>query len=109
MFHELGHVLQQRIKVHLVTEKKKTGLETDTRIQKLESDEDPFSRNTIIPEEEYAAFLAENRNGFSADAIQSFVEKLNILPEIVVGRLQQDRYLSYQINLNRMKDKYVIS
>ena len=39
LFHELGHVLQQRVKVLLVSEKNKAGLETDALIQKLETEE----------------------------------------------------------------------
>lgn len=109
LFHELGHVLQQRIKVLLVSEKKKLGLETDDLIQKLESEADLFSRNTLIPKEEYDSFLEENQRGFSAESIRAFAEKINILPGIIVGRLQQDQYLSYQTNLNSLKIKYVIS
>ena len=40
LFHELGHVLQQRVKVLLVSEKNKAGLETDALIQKLETEAD---------------------------------------------------------------------
>ena len=43
LFHELGHVLQQRVKVLLVSEKNKAGLETDALIQKLETEADLFS------------------------------------------------------------------
>lgn len=42
LFHELGHVLQQRVKVLLVSEKNKAGLETDALIQKLETEADLF-------------------------------------------------------------------
>lgn len=108
LFHELGHVLQQRIKVLLVSEKNKTGYETDTLIQRLEKEADEFSRNTLIPKSEYEDFLAVNTSGFKEEIVIEFADRINILPGIVVGRLQQDQYLSYQTMLNNLKVKYLI-
>ena len=109
LFHELGHVLQQRVKVLLVSEKNKAGLETDTLIQKLETEADLFSQDTLIPKDEYLEFIEDNPRGFTSDSVRAFAKKINILPGIVVGRLQQDQYLTYQTNLNSLKIKYVIS
>ena len=108
LFHELGHVLQQRIKVLLVSEKNKTGYETNALIQRLEKEADEFSRNTLIPKLEYEDFLAVNTSGFKEEIIIEFADRINILPGIVVGRLQQDQYLSYQTMLNNLKVKYLI-
>lgn len=109
LFHELCHVMQQRIKVLLVSEKNKAGLETDNLIQKLEKEADMFSRNILIPQDEYFEFVEDNARGISAEEIRTFAKKNGIHPGIVVGRLQQDQYLSYQTNLNDLKVKYVIS
>ena len=109
LFHELGHVLQQRIKVLLVSEKKKAGLETDELIQRLETEADNFSQNTLIPRNDYEKFLDANQRGFTAEAIMRFASEINILPGIIVGRLQQDKYLTYQTTLNNLKIKYVIA
>lgn len=109
LFHELGHVLQQRVKVLLVSEKNKAGLETDALIQKLEMEADLFSQDTLIPKDEYLEFIEDNPGGFTSDSVRAFAKKINILPGIVVGRLQQDQYLTYQTNLNSLKIKYVIS
>ena len=108
LFHELGHVLQQRIKVLLVSEKNKAGLETDELIQRLENDADAFSQNVLIPEAEYDDFVGINRGCFTEETIRAFAKEINILPGIVVGRLQKDEYLGYQTALNSMKIKYVI-
>lgn len=108
LFHELGHVLQQRIKVLLVSEKNKAGLETDELIQRLENDADAFSQNVLIPEAEYDDFVSMNQEGFTEETIRAFAKKINIQPGIVVGRLQKDEYLGYQTVLNSMKIKYVI-
>lgn len=109
LFHELGHVLQQRVKVLLVSEKNKAGLETDALIQKLETEADLFSQDTLIPKDEYLEFIEDNPRGFTSDSVRAFAKKINILPGIVVGRLQQDQYLTYQTNLNSLKIKYMIS
>lgn len=108
LFHELGHVLQQRIKVLLVSEIKKVGLETDDLIQRLEAEADAFSQSTLIPKVEYDEFVMMNSRGFTEEAIINFAAKINVLPGIVVGRLQHDGYLTNQTKLNSLKVKYVI-
>lgn len=109
LFHELGHVLQQRIKVLLVSERNRIGFETDELIGRLEAEADRFSRNTLLSQEEYDEFVKMNMGKFTAEAIKAFAHKMNILPGIVVGRLQQDNYLPYQTALNSLKMKYVIA
>lgn len=108
-FHELGHVFQQRIKVLLVSENKMDELETDDLIKKLEMEADVFSQEILIPEDEYLRFIGDNKKGFTSDSIIAFAKKINILPGIVVGRLQRDQRLSYRTNLNSLKIKYEIS
>ena len=108
LFHELGHVLQQRIKVLLVSEIKKAELETDDLIQRLEAEADAFSKNTLIPKAEYDEFVMMCSRGFTEEAIRGFATRINVLPGIVVGRLQHDGYLSNQTTLNSLKIKYVI-
>lgn len=107
-FHELGHVLQQRIKVLLVNDGNKKDLETD-KLQSLEAEADLFSRNILIPDEKYKEFIDTAKGHFSTDIIKTFAKNINILPGIVVGRLQQDHYIDYQTSLNSLKTKYVIS
>lgn len=108
LFHELGHVLQQRIKVLLVSGKNKEGLETDALIQRLEVEADAFSQDTLIPKEDYDKFLKSNPCGFTAQGIRAFAVQINILPGIIVGRLQQDKHLPYRTTLNNLKIKYMI-
>lgn len=108
LFHELGHVLQQRIKVLLVSVIKKAGLETDDLIQRLEAEADAFSQNTLIPKAEYNEFIMMCNRGFTAEVITRFAARINVLPGIVVGRLQHDGYLTNQTTLNSLKIKYVI-
>ena len=46
--------------------------------------------------------------GFTAEDISRFAARINVLPGIVVGRLQHDGYLTNQTTLNSLKIKYVI-
>jgi len=109
LFHELKHVMQQRVKVLLVSENNDKNLETDDLIKRLEKEADEFSQETLIPGEEYKIFITENKQSFSENSIINFANKIKIHPGIIVGRLQQDEYLGYQTNLNNLKVKYKIS
>lgn len=107
LFHELGHVLQQRIKVLLVSENNKEALDMNDVMYKLECEADEFSRNTLIPKKDYDEFIASGE-GFTIDTILSFARKIRVLPGIVVGRLQKDNYVNYNSSLNSLRNKYVI-
>ena len=100
--------MQQRIKVLLVSEKNKAGLETDDLIQRLEIKADTFSQNTLIPKTDYDELVRMNQNGFTVEKIKEFTSNINILQDIVVGRLQQYNFLNYQTTLNSLKIKYMI-
>ena len=108
LFHELRHVMQQRVKVLLVSENNGIDLETDDLIDRLEKEADEFSQETLIPIREYSEFVAENKVRFTKDSIIEFANKIEIHPGIVVGRLQQDERLGYKTNLNNLKVKYKI-
>lgn len=108
LFHELGHVMQQRIKVLLVSNTDSEQV-TDKVLQKLETDADTFSQDTLIPKEEYLRFISENKNNLKTDAIKTFANEINVIPGIVVGRLQRDGYIDYNSYLNGLKEQYIIS
>lgn len=109
LFHELGHVFQQRLTMLIVSDENKDELMKDERLQKLEEEADVFSCNALIPEKEYRLFLEQTGKKFTSDAVISFAEKINILPGIVIGRLQHDRYLDQRSALNSLKRKYTIT
>ena len=62
----------------------------------------------MIPRAEYDAFLERADGNFNVNVITEFAEKINILPGIIIGRLQQEKQLSYQTTLNSLKVKYTI-
>jgi len=109
LFHELGHVFQQRLTMLIVSEANKDGLKENGRLQKLEEEADVFSCNALIPEREYEKFLEETGKHFTSDVVVSFAERINILPGIVIGRLQHDRYLDQRSAMNSLKSRYTVA
>lgn len=109
LFHELGHVMQQRIKVLMICEKNNKVLESNDKIDQLESEADNFAQETLIHEADYQSFIDKSLREFSSRSIKAFSEQINIQPGIVVGRLQKDGYLEYQTTLNSLKTKYEIN
>lgn len=102
LFHEIKHVLQQKIKTVIVSSDKKMYEDLDI---KLEEEADKFATDTLIPQNEYLRFV--NKGSFSEMSIIQFSKHIGIHPGIVVGRLQNDRYVGYN-QLHKLKQKYII-
>jgi HTH-type transcriptional regulator/antitoxin HigA len=100
LFHELGHVLQKRIKKTIVD------FETSDNINDDEKEADQFARDRLIPPKEYQSFI--NKRFFSKKEICSFANSIEIHPGIVVGRLQKEGYVHYS-HLNMLKQRFVLS
>lgn len=87
LFHELGHVLLHS---------------GDTFVDDFEYDADPreeqanrFSSDFLLPPEIYNAW--RTRTVLTRDAIRAFADQIGITPGIIVGRLQRDRLLGYEM------------
>ena len=100
MFHELGHVLQQRLKVLIVSEKPEL-MESDDLLTKLEEDADSFANNLLVPDEKYDVFLSNKV--FSEDSIRKFAIEIDTTPEIVMRRMQRERLSNYALLLKKIK------
>lgn len=104
LFHEIKHVLQQKIKLTMISNEKKVNLDSEN--EKLEKEADSFAQEILIPQEKYNNFIRV-RN-FSESSICKFSKEINIHSGIVVGRLQNDKHI-YHNNFNQLKQKYKIS
>lgn len=93
LFHELGHVLLGHIN-------KAGGIDEED-----EKAADEFARNTLIPDEDFTAFT--DCNNFSHDAIVVFARRVGIEKGIVVGRLQKESYIGFNV-FNDLKQQYEI-
>ena len=87
LFHELGHIVNGDIS-------KATKFLDDGSDEKKEEAADLFASNHLLTADEYQIFIA--KKDFSIEAIKKFAEAQNVMPYIVIGRLQKERYLSYK-------------
>jgi HTH-type transcriptional regulator / antitoxin HigA len=95
-FHEAAHILLHPKKDIFIDNP--NGFESEK-----ENEANRFSRNILISETEYAAFVKEK--DFFEGAIQRFAKKINIHPGIVVGRLQHDELILPSWN-NKLKERF---
>jgi HTH-type transcriptional regulator / antitoxin HigA len=86
LFHEGRHLLEDK-RVDYVDAEPTNG---DSEEQ-AEREADRFARDTLIPSDAYAAFLATAT--ITADAIRAFAKDQGVPPGVVVGRLQHDGHL----------------
>jgi HTH-type transcriptional regulator/antitoxin HigA len=96
-FHEAGHIVLHG--------KKKTFIDEMISSSNKEEDEaNQFASDLLIPPARYKNLLNQNR--YTAFAIRSFAQELNIAPGIIVGRLQHDEIITWQSPLNHLKRKF---
>lgn len=103
LFHEIGHVLQEKITMLIVGRDVE---EMDEANKTLENEADIFAQDILLPEKAYAKFV--NAGDFSEWHIREFAARINIHPSIIVGRLQKENHIGFD-RLNRLKGKYVIA
>lgn len=81
LFHEFGHIIHGDY-----------GISFETSKEKEELFADEFAKNTLIPINEYNEYV--DNNDFSVQSIIDFSKKIKRNPEIIVGRLIKDNYIS---------------
>lgn len=86
LFHEIAHLIKHS-KKEVFIDLENTSKDT------LEIEADNYSRNILIPDNVYNDFI--NNQFISEQTIIEFSEKNNILPGIVVGRLQKDNIIPW--------------
>lgn len=88
LFHELGHIFNDDI----IVEQKYIDLDVkSTERRELAADE--FAKNRLINPNDYKDFIAEN--DFSLRSIILFAKTQNVMPYIVIGRLQKEKRIPY--------------
>jgi hypothetical protein len=95
LFHEAGHLLGRK-RADFIDRVDGDG---DDSI-KAEEDADRFARDSLIPPNDYAAFIAAG--SFTDAAVRKFAKQQGIAPGIVVGRLQREKLLDPS-HLNDLK------
>lgn len=88
VFHELGHIVNGDIS--------KNGKFVDDGSDKdKEVAADKFAKEKLISEKEYQDFVSEQN--YEIESIKHFAKTQNVMPYIVIGRLQKEKRLSYKL------------
>ena len=92
-FHEAGHVVLHRKKeVFLESGSRKSAAGADPAFERLEDEADRFASRTLIP----IVFERRLRRS-SLEGIEDLAQQIGVAPAIVVGRLQHDGLLPYNL------------
>lgn len=94
LFHELAHIILGHVG--------QLGGTNDTD----EENADSWAKNILIPIEHFEPF--KERKNFTDYYVKAFANDIGIAPGIVVGRLQKEGCISYNM-LNDLKDQYEIA
>lgn len=87
LFHEIGHIVNGDIG-------KNFKFIDDGSDCDKEAAADLFASTMLLSPESYKRFI--QRNDFSIEAICRYADSQNVMPYIVIGRLQKEEYLDYR-------------
>ncbi|MBU5681281.1 HigA family addiction module antitoxin [Blautia sp. MSJ-9] len=102
LFHEIKHVLQQKIKTVFVSSTVEEMIDINNN---LEREADKFATNYLIPPAEYKKLAPSKYT--SDNEIVEFAKSIGIHPGIVAGRMQHEGIIA-QNRCSKLKEKYVI-
>lgn len=91
LFHEIGHIVNGDIG-------KNSKFIDDGSDHDKELAADLFASNMLLSAESYKAFI--QKEDFSIEAICKYAKSQNVMPYIVIGRLQKEQYLDYKTYYN---------
>lgn len=99
LFHELGHIYNN----HIGMSSKFIDYNQQSNIE-VEADE--FAVNALIPTDDFDAFVS--RGDFGLPAIIAFAKKQGVAPYIVIGRLQKQKKIGYNMYCNeKLRYKWI--
>jgi HTH-type transcriptional regulator/antitoxin HigA len=87
-FHEAAHILLHGKKEFFLE-----GMEEEINEKQKEDEANDYSANFLIPQQDFQSFV--EKKDFSPNAILRFAKSIGIHSGIVVGRLQNEDYLTY--------------
>lgn len=94
LFHELAHIVIGHIG------------QLNGTTEDDEKKADMWARDILIPNDDFERF--KNGNNYSKKSVLQFAQKQGIAPGIVVGRMQVEGIIRFNM-LNNLKEKYVIA
>lgn len=96
LFHEIGHIVNGDIA-------KNAKFLDDGSDAAKERAADLFARESLLNSDDYALFIRQS--DFTIESITRFAASQNVMPYIVIGRLQKEKYLRYD-QYSRYKLRY---
>jgi addiction module HigA family antidote len=90
IIHEIGHLLKHYNKKDTIVSYEDSDSSTDCK----ELEANGFARDFFINPRSYEDFISKNQ--ITAESIKKFARKENVLPGIVVARLQHDKKIGYE-------------
>ena len=96
VFHELGHIVNGDIG-------RNSKFIDDGSDADKETAADKFARNMLISERDYKVFI--DGNNFEIETIKRFAKSQNVMPYIVIDRLQKEKRLDFDL-YNNYKLRY---
>lgn len=97
LIHELGHIYNEDFY---------SDVEDQDDYKNKENVADDFAADFLIPNDEYKRFVA--KKDFTEESIKTFAEQMQVLPSIVIGRLQKDKLVAYN-EMNHLMIRYKIT
>lgn len=85
LFHEIAHFINGDTKQKFI--------DFESTENEREKKADFFAQNTLIEQASYQNFI--DKHDFTLKSIKSFSKEQTILPAILIGRLQKEKYLSW--------------
>ena len=85
LFHEIAHFINGDSKQKFID------FESTENSKELKAD--LFAQNTLIEQDDYQNFISEHN--FTLNSIKDFSKKQNILPAILIGRMQNEKLLKW--------------
>lgn len=96
LLHEIGHIINGDF-----------GVSFEKNKGEKESAADKYAEDSLIPWDDYQTFVAGKK--FTVSSIRLFAEQIDRDPGIVLGRLQNDRYVRYDdVNMSPLRRKYKV-
>ena len=85
LFHEIAHFING--------DSKQKFIDFESTENSRETKADIFAQNKLIEKDDYQYFVS--KHNFSLNSIKEFSKKQNILPAILIGRMQKEQYLKW--------------
>ncbi len=99
LFHEIGHIVNGDVG-------RNARFLDDGSDKEKEKRADLFACDKLLDPSQYQLFVAEN--DFTIESIERFAASQNVMPYIVIGRLQKENYLRYdQYSRYKLRFKWV--